>query len=387
MGLLWTIIAGRRRRRNNGGSSSLGGVPPPTKEETDPDYFDPTFDGPLGPYIVWERSSEMITLPTPEVPTMHPLPTTSTRTNCPWDNGANFVPWNAAWVNNDKGDVTLPAGQTVLLQESISLPNGLLTIPPDTEFIVADVGLSLDVAGILVQGKLTVGAETCPLHNPLTITLHGVRPSTLRVTQRDETTPIPTYKGIHVVAGTGELQLHGKRYFPTWTRLARTIDPTQEPEHARTILLQQAVNWEPGQQIVVVTAALKDSRDWHQNEVRTIASVTNNPTPNVGAMVIVTEPLQYRHIANKQYQVEVGLLSRSITVQGAAEDSEPTDPDPLSCTLGKKRLNYEVEMGTQCPDTSTTGYGGHILVEGLAQIEGGTYVQGSNFGNFRNGQT
>ena len=43
------------------------------------------------------------------------------------------------------------------------------------------------------------------------------------------------------------------------------------------------------------------------------------------------------HIANRGYQGEVGLLSRTrtITVSSEVKDSELTDPDPLSCTQGR----------------------------------------------------
>ena len=42
-------------------------------------------------------------------------------------------------------------------------------------------------------------------------------------------------------------------------------------------------------------------------------------------------PVQQLHIANSNYQAEVGLLSRFITIQGAM-DSQPSDPDPGDCT-------------------------------------------------------
>jgi len=43
------------------------------------------------------------------------------------------------------------------------------------------------------------------------------------------------------------------------------------------------------------------------------------------------------HIANRGYQGEVGLLSRTrtITVSSEVKDSELTDPDPLTCTQGR----------------------------------------------------
>ena len=50
----------------------------------------------------------------------------------------------------------------------------------------------------------------------------------------------------------GELDLHGKRYVPTWTRLAATA-----AAGSRTLRLREAVGWEAGQQVVVTTTVWK----------------------------------------------------------------------------------------------------------------------------------
>jgi hypothetical protein len=168
-----------------------------------------------------------------------------------------------------------------------------------------------------VAGRLIVGSQTCRLANPVTITLHGSRP-------RDAVTNVPSdsYKGIHV---TGVLSLHGKRYFHTWSRLAKTAEAGLS-----VLMLQNPVNWEAGQEVVIVTSAIKDSIEYHQNEVRTVRAVHTSPPSGVGAIVYLTEPVDYSHIANSNYQVEVGLLTRTGKVQGSESDSEPTDPNPLS---------------------------------------------------------
>ena len=85
-----------------------------------------------------------------------------------------------------------------------------------------------------MDGALRAGSETCRLQSRLTITLHGSRPVDASTTARSA-----SEKGIHV---TGVLELHGKRYFRTWTRLAAPVVPGQT-----VIWLQHVVNWEPGQ--------------------------------------------------------------------------------------------------------------------------------------------
>jgi len=39
------------------------------------------------------------------------------------------------------------------------------------------------------------------------------------------------------------------------------------------IFVQDLVNWQPGQKIVITTTELKDNRDWHRNEEKTIVAV------------------------------------------------------------------------------------------------------------------
>lgn len=206
-----------------------------------------------------------------------------------------------------------------------------------------------------VQGRLTAGSETCRIEAPITITLHGSRPS-------DAVTnpPDPTYKGIVV---TGTLNLHGKRFFRTWTRLAKTVNPGD-----LALILQDAVNWQSGQQLVLVTTAIKDSREWHRNEILQVAQVHPDPPNGIGAIVYLTAGARYKHVANSDYQGEVGLLTRTIKVQGGADDSEPSDPDPLTC-IGR---NMWGSAGQPCPNKELTGFGGHVVVMAPGQgfVEG-----------------
>lgn len=63
----------------------------------------------------------------------------------------------------------------------------------------------------------------------------------------------------------------------------------------------------------------------------------------------MSTPAVYAHIANNGYQAEVGLLTRNIVIQGAADDSEPTSTDDCEAT-------GEWHHGTNfavCPDQYT----------------------------------
>lgn len=243
--------------------------------------------------------------------------------------------------------VTLPANSKVVVTKSVTPLLGLVTIPSTSELILGEnaAGITVYAKGFEVNGALTMGSESCRIQTEIIITLHGARPSDIATNPR-----APSFKGVSVNGGT--LNLHGKRYFRTWTRLSKTVDVGES-----ILMLQHSVNWEPGQQIVLVTTAMKDSREWHQNEVLEVAALHPNPPSGVGTVVYLATPVKYKHVANKGYQAEVGLLTRTIKIQGA-RDSEPIDPDPLTCTGRWVNGN----KGRPCPGTELTGYGGHMIV-------------------------
>jgi len=302
---------------------------------------------PPGPYITADNSSERVVIPDPPTPSLG-----GDRTNCP-HLASDLVEWNDSWT----GSVTLPANTNVVVRSTVPSKMGVVTIPQSSSLIFGENanGINLDLDGMDVQGSLIAGSETCRIETPVTITLHGSRPADAVSNPRP-----PTYKGVSV---EGEISLHGQRYYRTWTRLAKTVEIGED-----VIVLQHEVNWEPGQEIVLVTSAVKDSREWHQNEVLTISSVVVSPVGGVGAAVFLDSPVSHRHTANGHYQAEVGLLSRTIKVQGASSDSEPTDPDPLNCN---DRWIYG-NTGEPCSNTELTGFGGHIMVQdsGIGQVEG-----------------
>ena len=323
---------------------------------------------PLGQYIP-SGYSERIVIPQPKVPNL-----SASRTNCPHlANG--WLDWHSptTWSNGvvpSSGAVTLPANSRVLIQKTVVGQLGIITIPVTSSLIFGENanGIEIKVQGMDVKGSLIAGSSTCRIQTPITITLVGSRPVNPVVNR-----PPETYKGISV---TGTLSLHGKQYFRTWTRLAKSVkvDDTE-------LILQDSVNWEAGQEIVLVTTAMKDSREWHQNEVHTISSITSpSAKSGTGSSIYLNDPIEYAHIANAGYQAEVGLLSRMIVIQGSPTDSEPTDQDPLYCVLANGRDRYG-DTGAPCAYKDITGFGGHVIVMG----SGRGYVSGVEF--YRMGQT
>ena len=302
---------------------------------------------PSGPFISAAIANEIVIIPDP------PRPSTSSRSNCPHlDNG--LLDWHrrSTWggpIPKTGANVTLPQNSRIVVRRPILEKLSFVNIPTSSELIFGEnaTGIMLDANGITVEGKLIVGSENCRIKTPVTITLHDVRP-VAAVTN----VPPPEYKGISV---TGQISIHGERFFRTWTRLALTIKPGDS-----VVMLQHSVNWKPGHTIVLVTTAMKDSREWHRNELASVKKVVLNPRTGVGAAVFLENPVRYRHVANRGYQGEVGLLTRSVKIQGNPA-SEPTDPDPLNCV--QRWSNYG-DTAKLCPTRELTGYGGHIIVHG-----------------------
>lgn len=247
--------------------------------------------------------------------------------------------------------VTLPANTAVLIT-SCSIPAdlvfGLISIPATSSLVLADADISLQATGIDVAGALIAGSESCRLRSNITITLHGRRP-----TPGVMMTSNATDKGI-VVSGTGRLDLHGALYSDTWSRLA-----SQAWVGDTWIFLQTLVNREAGQEIVVMTTTLKDSRDYTENEVRRVRRVLRVWPGSPITAVELDAPLTRNHYAGQEYQAEVALLSRRLRVQGDPVNSEPMDNTPVACS-DSTFTSYP------CENRFLTGYGGHIMVMGAS---------------------
>jgi hypothetical protein len=227
-------------------------------------------------------NTELVQIPQPPQADLTP---NTARSLCPHDD-PTLTDWTTLFGTTFTvgQNINIPAGTRVLISKSIPTKLGYITIPASSSVVFGEDplnGITLNVSGIDVQGSLIAGSESCRIQSDVTITLHGNRPS---VSQQ------PTYKGISV---TGTLSLHGKRYFRTWTRLARRAHAGED-----FLYLQDKVNWEPGQEIVLVTTALRDSRDWHENEVFIIDRVetSSTPHPEVKSVVYLKSTIQYDHI-------------------------------------------------------------------------------------------
>lgn len=162
--------------------------------------------------------SETANLAAYRAPTFTPVANPS-QTNCPhlqsglkdWHNPATWggsVPANGAAV-------TIPANTAVLVSScsvETSFVFGLITVPATSKLIFGDAAISFKATGFNVAGSLLVGSETCRLRNKVNITLYGSRSAQA----------LPADPWVKGIAVNGVIDIHGARYFPTWTRLALT---------------------------------------------------------------------------------------------------------------------------------------------------------------------
>ena len=284
------------------------------------------------------------------------------RASCPHVD-ASLIPWNtpSLWGGAPPlaagEDVSLPPGASILLSACHAPASGVLTfgklvIPAGTRLVLGDSPLALVAASIVVRGALAAGSPSCRLRSAINITLTGSRPAPLPSASLASD---PYAKGI-VVEGGGSLDLHGELFSPTWTRLAAPAAAGDT-----WVYLQHAVNWEIGQTFIVTTTALKDSRAYSETEERVIHHAVT--LPSGGAALHFLTPLLYFHYSGPEYQAEVGLLSRRLTVAGSAWDSPPTDPLPAECPAPPAYAPYFTGK-IPCSNTSLTGFGGHIMVMG-----------------------
>ena len=220
-----------------------------------------------------------------------------------WDNG----------VPSRSDDVIIPAGRTVQLDSSAHNAKTLL-VKGTLEAVengVADKALVSD--WILVDGGLLrVGTEDDRYDtNTLTITLEGDDPLA-----SFPSVGIDNNNAFLMSRAGGEIHLHGKEKV-SWTQLGATA-----LSGATAIMLKEPIDWDIGDQIVVASTSF----DMDEAEVRTITEVLPG-----SLSVRIDQPLAKQHYGELQTydrgdgtiytldeRAEVGLLSRSIKIQGDA---------------------------------------------------------------------
>ena len=231
-----------------------------------------------------------------------------------WNNYGNIVP------DTTYNIISIPENKSVIIR-SCSLDNNFnntyqrIYIPTTSKLIFDDADIDIHFKEIWVDGELYAGNINCRLYSKINFYFHGNKNNSRLGTSImfDDDSSILPNKGI---VTNGNIQIHGKQYHPTWTKLAISVYPGDD-----RLYLQESVNWEVGQEIVVVTSIYQDYQDYHENERMIIVSIgDSNWTTNNVLYFGDDQRFNYYHYAGLEYQTEVLLLTRRIVFQGIDTD-------------------------------------------------------------------
>lgn len=207
--------------------------------------------------------------------------------------------WGAAGVPVAGADVVIPEGTSITLDVS---PPPLKSLTVHGSLTFADADLNLTAGWIMVHGTFRIGTEAAPHRHKAVITLNG--PATDNIMGMGA-------RVFGVMGGT--LELHGEPR-TSWT----TLDANAAVGNTQ-ITLARNVDWRVGDRIAIASTDFNPL--WADDAVITAVS---------GRNVTLATPLKYPHWGTLQtvsgvtvdQRAEVGLLTRNIVIQGAAEPAK-----------------------------------------------------------------
>ena len=240
----------------------------------------------------------------------------------------------------DDGVITIPTNSRIIMEAgeygTKEAPLQQIVVEAGAELVLDDANIIIHVKEIRVLGTFSAGAPTCRLDNGhIRLAFHGTEAAVMDGV--DSAGPglggvgMQPTKGL--VSEGGTVDLHGRLFQPTWTRLSSTV-------YAGDVIIHLAdsvagmFGWLLGMEIFVTTTTFDDRAAGHggqpENERRTIRSISAD-----GKRVEVDRAFAFRHHGGAEYQAEVGLLTRRIVLDGIMEEeggsgtgaeSEPSEP-------------------------------------------------------------
>ena len=229
-------------------------------------------------------------------------PATPVTSNGPGTSWSDPSTWGGSKPDANSS-ITIPAGKTVVFDTSASVRS--VTVLGNLVWADKD-GLELKANSVMVHGPGTfrIGTADKPFSQKATITLTGNDPN--------ENTMGMGTKFLGAMMG-GKIEIYGQPRV-SWTQLGASA-----AKGSSTITLKEAVDWKPGERIVIASSALNPD----EAEERTITAVN-------GLNITLDKTLGFAHFGQLQTfegktldeRAEVGLLSRNIVIQG--DDSSTT---------------------------------------------------------------
>lgn len=272
-------------------------------------------------------------------------------------NWSDAATWGGTVPAGAEEEVSIPAGVTVNLDTDVTC--GTLTVQGVLRVAPADLSLTCD--SLIVQGPAALfeaGTEPNRFTDRFVLTLKGDR-------NEDFQPPGHGSMGARALLALmgGTISLHGEDRVE-WTHLGASV-----AAGADSISMSEPVDWRPGDTIVICSSR----SNWNEAEKRVVSSVSLD-----GLTVNLTAALDYPHCGvvrnytrptdGKQWtadlRAEIGLLSRNITIQGAAD--------------------------SVTPGHANAGFGAHVMIHGPMTMDGTTHPSGKGYFQgveiFRGGQ-
>ncbi|KAB1257904.1 Fibrocystin-L [Camelus dromedarius] len=154
------------------------------------------------------------------------------------DSWSSSFSWGGKSPPEEGSLAVITKGQTILLDQNTPILKMLLIQGGTLIFDEADIELQAENILITDGGVLQIGTEASPFQHKAIITLHGH----LRSPE------LPVYGAKTLAVREGILDLHGLPVPVIWTRLAHTAKAGE-----RTLILQEAVTWKPGDKVVIAS--------------------------------------------------------------------------------------------------------------------------------------
>uniref|UniRef100_A0A8D0L0P7 PKHD1 ciliary IPT domain containing fibrocystin/polyductin n=1 Tax=Strix occidentalis caurina TaxID=311401 RepID=A0A8D0L0P7_STROC len=215
-----------------------------------------------------------------------------------WDEDSS---WPAGHQPRDGDNVTIEEGRTLLLGTTTTNLN-LLHLKGGKLLFTGPGPVELHAHYILISdgGELQVGSPEAPFHHKAHIYLYGSLHSP----------PLFPYGVKFLAVRNGTLSIHGWMPKVSLTRLKSSahVNDTR-------LVLQEPVDWQPGDKIVVGQTGLGDAQQ--QEEMAVIESVNNTE-------LYLRSPLRYSHSVGDGWvngqslplSAVVAMISRRVVVQG-----------------------------------------------------------------------
>ncbi|MGZ8242445.1 Ig-like domain-containing protein [Methylomagnum sp.] len=261
-----------------------------------------------------------------------------------WTNPAT---WGGA-VPAPGADLTIAAGQCVTLAGSPPEMGGL-TIQGRLEFAEADIELRAKWI-LLDQGELHIGSAEQPFQHHATLTL----------TDTDAAANLGGMGTRGLLVMNGVLELHGVAPSVIWTKINQ-----HAPANATQLSLEQAVDWQVGDEIIVGPTDFYSRSETELHQVAGLAGQTLN----------LQNPLTASRWGLLQYATPTGLSLSDATLA-----TPPADPasgsTPLVLDERAEVANLTRHIVIQAPDDTlwqTAGFGAHLMIMGQdshAHIDG-----------------